>query len=275
MSHKRILAFYITLVALIVFGVACQQRASLPVDTTVVPETIEETPVIEESVVLLSEIFDAESLIPVNAVIKTIYEFDLDSDGKKEYGIEYEMDDVISKYGRPVQKAYLDVFRFTNGSWTAIKQDEIDRDMNEFRITVVHFDSSLYDYLLVQKPSDPHGYMSGYYVFGMTTDGLFEDLPIPKAYLHEEEYLETGDTWLFYDGVTVTPTALIEHYEVACESKEWTEPRFGGVPGDESGPCRILQVAQTITENGFSTQPEILVNATEEEFAELVANPEP
>ncbi len=193
--------------------------------------------------------FDPLAHIPSGATLVQLYPVDLYGDGGRlEYVVHSHDDAVISAAGKLVSKDYLDIFAWydTTNAWTLAHKDEINTDMNEYSVTIARFTTSPRDYVLVEKLSLPHRYQTGYYVFGETKPGYIDELLIPKGYLHAKEYLEEGETQLYFRGVQATPEALVEYYDVACEAKEYTEPRFGDEAGDTLGPCRRLEISQML-----------------------------
>lgn len=250
MQLSRLAPCFFFLFAIILLGAGC----TAPLETAQESSTIPEPEVSDTH----EETFDATPFIPLDATIAMIYNMDFDADGTKEHAIEYSIENVTDQHGQSIPKAYLEVFAWDDmgNMWASIKQDEIDTRLRKFEIEVLHFDTSPRDYLLVSKPSLPHGYTDGYYVFGdISNNGTsFGDIPLPKAYLHEEDYLNEGDTKLYFRGVSASADALIERYDVVCEAKEYTEPRLGDAPGDAFGPCRRLEVSQSVTKDGFVSE---------------------
>ncbi len=217
--------------------------------------------------------FDPLAYIPSGATLVQLYPVDLYGDGGRlEYVVHSHDDDVVSAAGKLVPKDYLDIFAWydTTNTWTLAHKDEINTDMNEYSVTITRFTTSPRDYVLVEKLSLPHGYQTGYYVFGETKPGYIDELVIPKGYLHEEEYLEEGETQLYFRGVRATPEALVEYYDIACEAKEYTEPRFGDKAGDNLGPCRRLEISQTLIVDTDQTteQNNSLASVTRNEIVE-------
>lgn len=250
--HKPLSSFFV-LALLVLGGFGCKEAS--PTETAVtqsetVIATEEPSPQSEHTETNSDEpIFDVSTFIPSEATLIQMYPVDLYGDaGRLEYVVHYHVDNVVSASGKLVSKDYLNIYAWDDmwDDWAPAHEDEIDRSMNDFSVTIAHFTSSPRDYVLVEKPSLPHGYETGYYVFGETNPGYLRELFIQKGYLHEEDYLEDGDTQLYFRGVSATSEGLVEQYDVACESKEYTEPRFGDTVGDNLGPCRRIEISQTL-----------------------------
>jgi hypothetical protein len=210
-------------------------------------------------VTALPAAFDAATFLPPDAEFVSLIPLNLDEDEQPEHVLLFKVKDA------PVLEtvddiSYLRVYRWENNSWTVIKEDQRRENtgvgqLGDFdKVEAVRFDAVNHDYLLVSK-GHAWGGAEGYYLFGQISPGVFDDLPIPKAYLHADLYLESGDDYISLESVTSSSTGITEHYGVACEDRD-VFSHFGDSP--TTGYCRYIDVFQLFSAEGFVTQPSVI-----------------
>ncbi|MFA6435761.1 MAG: hypothetical protein WCW30_01320, partial [Candidatus Gracilibacteria bacterium] len=182
-----------------------------------------------------------EENIPDNIEELQTIEVDLEGDGSPEVAVMYKDPDVMAHEGDIHEIYYLKIYQNTDNQWIEIKGDEVtakggavDEEFCTFEAVNLGNDNK--EELLVGK-CDFKGTRLGYYIFGQTSEGQLEDLPIPKGYLHEEEILKPGDEFMDLDTMEITKEGIEETYFIACESRNWYAGRFGDQSG---GFCREI-----------------------------------
>ena len=187
-----------------------------------------------------TEVFPGwEENIPNNIEELQTIEVDLEGDGSPEIAVTYKDPDVIAHEGDIHEIYYLKIYQNTDNQWIEIKGDEVtanggpvDEEFCTFE--AIHLGNDNKEELLVSK-CDSKGSRSGYYIFGQTSEGQLEDLPIPKGYLHEDEILKPGDEFMNLSTIEITEEGIEETYFIACESRDWYAGRYGDQSG---GFCR-------------------------------------
>jgi len=243
---------FLVLSILILFGFGCTSTNKL--ETNAVDPTLVQDQVVEQPV------FDVTALVPVWAKSTNVIDLDLDTDGIFEKLVTYNFSNEaeVGPYFA-TRTAYLRVYRFVSDQWSVIKEDQIDTNtlLGFCGTGPILFENSVREYLFVSKCDwddfSESQKPQSYYVFGEISPGVFDDLSIPKAYLHSEDYTTgIGEFYLRLEAVDTTPQGIVEHYGVACEIKpqQWT---------NEEGDCRRFDVQQNFEGASFSTSP-IMVN---------------
>lgn len=193
-------------------------------------------------------IFDLPAYTPTDARDVGVIDLDLDGNGVLEKVMTYTLDDVpvgdANKTNMRDTVEYLVVYRYADGTWYVIKQDQKNKTWTPgsygsfCQVEVVTFDGAARDFLLVRKCHLGSG-DEGYYLFGWN-GSAFADIAIAKAYFDPDAYLtEPGDEFMTLEGVEAVSDGLIEEYSVTCTEGE---------------TCRALDVHQLFIGYGFITK---------------------
>lgn len=168
--------------------------------------------------------FVRNKFIPASATDVEVLALDFEDDGVKEYAIKYTQDEVKRENGGALTVAYIQVYQWSDelNQWKKIKQDGVvivdSRDSNfvNFEVVEIATPDIVREALLVSKRWQT-GALKGYYIFGEQKNGEIDDWPIPKGYLHQDEYLQDGENGVALLSVAVQEGGVLEEYTVACE----------------------------------------------------------
>lgn len=169
-------------------------------------------------------------LFPSNATEKVEKEVDFQGDKKLEKVLFYKSKDNLGN-NKFRTNQHIQIFAEQKSEWKMVKDDLVPND-NAGVETVIIAKPEVIDLggdgkeeLFVIKCEGKHC-SSKYYIFAFV-DGQFQDLPIPKGYLHSEEYLQPGDTFLSLTSLKADEQGIHEGYDVYCEAKPYGEIQFG------------------------------------------------
>ncbi len=202
-----------------------------------------------------NEVFpDWKKDIPENIKDLQIIKVDLEGDGLPEIAVQYKNPNVVIEPNDVREIHYVNVYKEEANQWIKIKKDEatasggtVDSKFCIFQ--AVNLGNDKKEELLVSK-CDSKGNKNGYYIFGQTTGGHFEDFQIPKGYLHQDQLLKEGDQFPNLNKIEITKKGIEETYLIACTSRDWYAGRFGDQSG---GFCRQITWFIPYANNIFST----------------------
>ncbi|MBU1132027.1 hypothetical protein KKC32_02120 [Patescibacteria group bacterium] len=158
-------------------------------------------------------------------------DINIDGDHYTDKLITYINPNVIRREGDIRKIKYLKIFRKVGSQWEKIKEDEVTMaggvvEMNFCILKPVNLGGDKKEEVLVSKCSQ-NGSRDGYYIFGQNPDGLFDDLPVPRGYLHDLPKTLPGENPPFLIFVNVTEKRIYESYGMTCESRRDRTYRAG------------------------------------------------
>jgi hypothetical protein len=225
------LTIILTGVFVALFCAACTEKSSSTTVSTATPDQ-STTEAIKQAEPAAAEKTDAPSYPVFNdwhEDLPTKYKelketkLDINGDGLKDIMITYVDPNVVRAAGDIRTIKHLKIFRRAGKTWEKIKEDEVTQsggvvEMDFCILRLVNLGADKRDEVLASKCSQ-NGSLEGYYIFGMQTDGGFDDFAIPRGYLHDLPAQKPGENKPSFSLAEVDGDGVHETYYITCNSR--------------------------------------------------------